>query len=75
MKAAAMTNSGSAISVVELSLLITICAAPISGWPVAMIENAGAHAEHQEDRHPGGEQAEEQQQEQEGQHDAGGDPA
>ena len=36
MKAAAITNSGSAISVVELSLLITICAAPISGWPVAM---------------------------------------
>jgi hypothetical protein len=36
MKAAAITNSGSAIRVVELSLLITICAAPISGWPVAI---------------------------------------
>jgi hypothetical protein len=33
---AAITNSGSAIRVLELSLLITICAAPISGWPVAM---------------------------------------
>lgn len=33
MKAAAITNSGSAIKVVELSLSITSCAAPISGWP------------------------------------------
>ncbi len=33
MKAAAITNSGSAIKVGEFNSLMTSCAAPTSGWP------------------------------------------
>ena len=59
MNAAAITNSGSAISVEELSWSMTTCATPISGWPRDEVQDRRAGAEHQEDRHARGEQAEE----------------
>ena len=60
MKAAAITNSGSAIRVGELSSLMTSWASADQRLAGDQEHRAGAQPEHQEDRHAGGKQADEQ---------------